>query len=94
MTTGKFDDSSPTVFRRVANLANPGNLAKFCQMSRNAWTGKSGETGEFGEILPEFGKTGELGEILPNVLTNANELARRAPANAVNPANFFPSALK
>ena len=43
-----------------------------------------GESGEYGK----FGETGEFGKIVRNVLTNANELARRALVKVVNMANL------
>ena len=36
-----------------------------------------------------FGETGKFGKIVRNVLTNANELARRALVKVANMANFM-----
>ena len=52
------------------------NLTKFYQSFC-----KSGEYGKFGE-------TGEFGKIVGNVLTNANELARRALVKVANMVNL------
>ena len=64
----------------------------FTLMSRNARSHENGEFDKnfikaFGEY-GKFGETGAFGKIVPNVLTNANELARRALMKVANMANL------